>query len=81
VEKRLAEWTLLPVHYGEGLQVLRYKKTQKYDAVGCLALTACVGSRLPLVPGRDGLQCRARGPGLLWRLRWARCGTWVLHWP
>jgi hypothetical protein len=41
IEKRLAEWTLLPVHYGEGLQVLRYKKSQKYDAVGCAC--ACTG--------------------------------------
>jgi len=32
IERRLAEWTLTPVHNGEGLQVLRYKKEQKYDA-------------------------------------------------
>lgn len=32
VERRLAEWTLTPIHHGEGLQVLRYKQNQKYDA-------------------------------------------------
>lgn len=32
VERRLAEWTLLPVHFGESLQVLRYRKEQKYDS-------------------------------------------------
>jgi len=32
IERRLAEWTLMPVHNGEGLQVLRYKESQKYDA-------------------------------------------------
>lgn len=32
IEKRLADWTLLPAHYGEGLQVLRYQPKQKYDA-------------------------------------------------
>ncbi|MEW5313966.1 MAG: hypothetical protein WDW38_005496 [Sanguina aurantia] len=32
VEKRIAEWTLLPVVNGEGLQVLRYKVGQKYDS-------------------------------------------------
>mmetsp|Transcript_20491 Transcript_20491/g.56815 ORF Transcript_20491/g.56815 Transcript_20491/m.56815 type:complete len:370 (-) Transcript_20491:299-1408(-) len=30
VEERIAEWTLLPVEYGEGLQVLRYEIGQKY---------------------------------------------------
>ena len=33
IERRLSEWTLTPVHSGEGLQVLRYRKDQKYDAV------------------------------------------------
>jgi hypothetical protein len=33
VEQRIAEWTLLPVEHGEGLQVLRYNNGQKYDAV------------------------------------------------
>ncbi|KAJ9515740.1 hypothetical protein QJQ45_002624 [Haematococcus lacustris] len=33
IERRVAEWTLTPVHNGEGLQVLRYKPGQKYDAV------------------------------------------------
>lgn len=32
IERRLAEWTLTPVQNGEGLQVLRYKRDQKYDA-------------------------------------------------
>lgn len=32
IERRLADWTLTPVWNGEGLQVLRYKKQQKYDA-------------------------------------------------
>eukprot|EP00193_Tetraselmis_chui_P006702 CAMPEP_0177754512 /NCGR_PEP_ID=MMETSP0491_2-20121128/2050_1 /TAXON_ID=63592 /ORGANISM="Tetraselmis chuii, Strain PLY429" /LENGTH=352 /DNA_ID=CAMNT_0019269903 /DNA_START=203 /DNA_END=1261 /DNA_ORIENTATION=- len=32
VEQRIAEWTLLPVEHGEGLQVLRYNNGQKYDA-------------------------------------------------
>ncbi|KDD72104.1 hypothetical protein H632_c3860p0, partial [Helicosporidium sp. ATCC 50920] len=32
LEERIARWTLLPVGNGEGLQVLRYSKTQKYDA-------------------------------------------------
>ena len=32
VEEKIAAWTLLPVHNGEGLQVLRYENSQKYDA-------------------------------------------------
>ena len=32
VEERIASWSLLPAKNGEGLQVLRYHKTQKYDA-------------------------------------------------
>ncbi|WIA30952.1 hypothetical protein OEZ86_001000 [Tetradesmus obliquus] len=32
IEQRIAAWTLLPVGNGEGLQVLRYHKSQKYDA-------------------------------------------------
>lgn len=32
IEKRIARWTLLPVNYGEGLQVLKYTAQQKYDA-------------------------------------------------
>ncbi|EFJ50167.1 hypothetical protein VOLCADRAFT_80309 [Volvox carteri f. nagariensis] len=31
IETRLAMWTMLPVENGEGIQVLRYEKTQKYD--------------------------------------------------
>ncbi|GIL58141.1 hypothetical protein Vafri_12998 [Volvox africanus] len=31
IEARLAMWTMLPVENGEGIQVLRYEKTQKYD--------------------------------------------------
>ncbi|GAB4818416.1 hypothetical protein N2152v2_005462 [Parachlorella kessleri] len=31
IEERIARWTLLPVGNGEGLQVLRYDKKQKYD--------------------------------------------------
>ncbi|GFR44577.1 hypothetical protein Agub_g5852 [Astrephomene gubernaculifera] len=32
IEERIAAWTLMPVGNGEGLQVLRYQKEQKYDA-------------------------------------------------
>lgn len=32
IEERIAAWTLLPVGNGEGLQVLKYNKRQKYDA-------------------------------------------------
>ncbi|GLI66473.1 hypothetical protein VaNZ11_010316 [Volvox africanus] len=32
IENRIAAWTLMPVGNGEGLQVLRYQKEQKYDA-------------------------------------------------
>lgn len=32
IEERIASWTLLPVHNGEGMQVLRYGPGQKYDA-------------------------------------------------
>ncbi|GLI65700.1 hypothetical protein VaNZ11_009211 [Volvox africanus] len=32
IETRLAMWTMLPAENGEGIQVLRYEKTQKYDA-------------------------------------------------
>eukprot|EP00798_Chlamydomonas_sp_ICE-L_P026442 gene26442-17539_t len=32
IERRLADWTLTPIHNGEGLQVLRYKMNQKYGA-------------------------------------------------
>lgn len=36
IEERIAAWTLMPVGNGEGLQVLRYQKEQKYDAhVSC----------------------------------------------
>lgn len=31
IERRIARWTLLPVGNGEGLQILRYDKGQKYD--------------------------------------------------
>ncbi|KAI8102935.1 hypothetical protein M9434_005726 [Picochlorum sp. BPE23] len=31
IERRIARWTLLPVGNGEGLQILRYDKSQKYD--------------------------------------------------
>lgn len=31
VEERIAAWTLLPSHNGEGMQVLRYENTQKYE--------------------------------------------------
>lgn len=31
IERRIARWTLLPVDYGEGFQILRYTPTQKYD--------------------------------------------------
>ena len=33
VENKIAMWTLLPPGNGEGLQVLRYTKSQHYDAV------------------------------------------------
>lgn len=32
IERRLSEWTLTSPGHGEGLQVLRYRKAQKYDA-------------------------------------------------
>jgi hypothetical protein len=32
IEERISAWTLLPVHNGEGLQVLRYGPGQRYDA-------------------------------------------------
>ena len=32
IERRIARWTLLPANHGEGLQVLRYDASQKYDA-------------------------------------------------
>lgn len=32
IEERIAAWTLLPVHNGEGMQVLRYGPGQRYDA-------------------------------------------------
>ncbi|KAG2443592.1 hypothetical protein HXX76_001943 [Chlamydomonas incerta] len=32
IEERIAAWTLMPMGNGEGLQVLRYQKEQKYDA-------------------------------------------------
>lgn len=41
IERRLSEWTLTAVWQGEGLQVLRYKKDQKYDAVRAPAPFAC----------------------------------------
>lgn len=31
IERRIARWTLLPVGNGEGLQILRYDRSQKYD--------------------------------------------------
>lgn len=31
IEDRLAKWTMLPADNGEGIQVLHYEKTQKYD--------------------------------------------------
>ena len=34
IEERIARWTLLPVGNGEGLQVLRYGKTQKCGCRG-----------------------------------------------
>ncbi|KAG2492260.1 hypothetical protein HYH03_009500 [Edaphochlamys debaryana] len=32
VEQRLADWTMTPIWSGESLQVLRYRKDQKYDS-------------------------------------------------
>eukprot|EP00198_Chlamydomonas_reinhardtii_P003475 XP_001692811.1 predicted protein [Chlamydomonas reinhardtii] len=32
VEQRLADWTMTPIWGGESLQVLRYRKDQKYDS-------------------------------------------------
>lgn len=32
IEQRVAAWTLLPLNHQEGPQVLRYSRTQKYDA-------------------------------------------------
>jgi hypothetical protein len=48
IEKRIADWSLLPVGNGEGLQVLRYQNGQKYEPhwvrVGrcsCAELSCC----------------------------------------
>eukprot|EP00798_Chlamydomonas_sp_ICE-L_P030513 gene30513-35541_t len=32
IERKIAEWTGLPVSHGEPIEVLRYKNGQKYDA-------------------------------------------------
>ncbi|KAG0600716.1 hypothetical protein M758_11G055700 [Ceratodon purpureus] len=32
IEKRIADFTFIPVEQGEGLQVLQYKESEKYDA-------------------------------------------------
>ncbi|KAF5828965.1 hypothetical protein DUNSADRAFT_16745 [Dunaliella salina] len=32
IEERVAKWVMVPVENGEGLQVLKYNETQKYDA-------------------------------------------------
>ena len=32
IEERISQWTLMPVGNGEGLQVLKYDPSQKYDA-------------------------------------------------
>ncbi len=32
IEERIAMWTMLPLDHGEGLQVLRYRGGEKYDA-------------------------------------------------
>lgn len=32
IESRIAEWTMVPAGQGEGMQVLKYAKSQKYDA-------------------------------------------------
>ena len=32
IERRIAEWSHVPVEHGEGIQVLRYEKGQKYEA-------------------------------------------------
>jgi prolyl 4-hydroxylase len=31
LERKLSEWTMIPVGNGEGLQVLRYRKGQEYQ--------------------------------------------------
>ncbi len=35
IEERIAAWTLMPVGNGEGLQVLKYDPSEKYDAHWC----------------------------------------------
>ncbi len=32
VERRIAEFSMVPADHGEGLQILRYEKGQKYEA-------------------------------------------------
>ena len=32
VERRIAEWTMVPMENGEGIQVLKYDKSEKYDS-------------------------------------------------
>jgi hypothetical protein len=45
VEQRIASWTLLPAYNGEGMQVLRYENTQKYEPHWVSHLTGCWHSR------------------------------------
>ena len=43
VEQRLADWTMTPIWGGESLQVLRYRKDQKYDSHVSLPCCVCGG--------------------------------------
>jgi hypothetical protein len=75
VEEKIAKWTLLPPGNGEGLQVLRYTKSQHYDAVSCAPLTiplhclvrCCTASQEQCRPPAPAclLHCQAPMPSML----------------
>jgi hypothetical protein len=56
VEERIAAWSMLPAENGEGVQVLRYENTQKYDAhwVSESAMKTCVTA---VVLATAGMSC------------------------
>lgn len=68
MERRIAEWTLTPVHNGEGLQVLRYKIGQKYDAVGACYRLLALSLTYALCPVQ------------LLHGAWLRCQLGALRW-
>ena len=48
LEKRVAQVTRVPILHGEGVQVLRYGQTQKYNAHHDFFDPARLGGELPL---------------------------------